>query len=166
MAAKFIGAEDLESNEEPRVVVSRSRHRDPMMMLQRAIGVKVCNFVDFLGEKIQILAVFFFFFQKNTIDVLEVGLVFFARTQGFFCGRMKMGLNRVTFILGGGLKYFLFSTRTFGEMIQFDGCIFFRWVGKNHHERDLMSSTSLSSAPVMVTSCCGWADVVSVSLRG
>ena len=44
MAAKFIGDEDLESNEEPRVVVSRSRHRDPMMMLKRPIGVKLLQF--------------------------------------------------------------------------------------------------------------------------
>ena len=30
-------------------------------------------------------------------------------------------------ILGGGFKYFLFSS-LFGEMIQFDYIIFFRWV--------------------------------------
>ena len=32
------------------------------------------------------------------------------------------------YYLVGGFKYCLFSPRMFGEMIQFDGCIFFRWV--------------------------------------
>ena len=86
---------------------------DPMMMLTTAYwGQFFLQFwKDFLGEKIQILAVFFF--TKKT----PLMFFFLHGRKFFFFGRMKMGLNRVTVILGGALKYiyFLFSTRTLGK---------------------------------------------------
>ena len=82
MAAKFIGAEDLESNEEPRVVVdvevARSGPDDDAIF--GLLGSIFCNFgKTFWVRRFQFWQ--FFFKQKNTIDVF-----FFARTKVFFFG--------------------------------------------------------------------------------
>ena len=62
---------------------------------------------------------------------------FFVR--GFVrCFSQNVGLVFPSFALywklGGGFKYFLFSPRILGEMIQFDVRIFFKWVGSTTNQ--------------------------------
>ena len=83
VAAKFIGAEDLESNEEPRVVVSRSRHRDPMMMLKWPIGVKLLQFWKDFWWEVQILAVFLGK-KHDAFRKLDLFFFFFTDERRFF----------------------------------------------------------------------------------
>ena len=51
---------------------------------------------------------------------------------------MPMRMFIISLDLGGGFKDVLFSPRMFGEMIQFDGWICFKWVGEKPPTSDFL----------------------------